>query len=214
MLVRWGLLFSCLPFVAPTQVPWRSASSTTLVDVLSADPDYTSLIRLLQRARLIPTLNKLNGSTLFAPTNDAIKKRSVTDHLWSAVLGHDEFIVTDNVREKLRQELFYHLLNYSLSEPPQDPRLNTLKTLLFPHKTDNPPSDPPPWIPEPSGTLGGEPQRLRMFSQSGGAFVGVDAFGKGGAEVVKGLAQAGNGVVFGLSEVLNVPPDLGEYLMF
>ena len=212
MRLGWGLLLSWLPLfsLAQVQVPWRSASSTTLVDVLSADPDYTSLIRLLQRARLIPTLNKLNGSTLFAPTNDAIKKRSLIDHLWSTTLDHDEVIVNDNVRERLRQELFYHLLNYSLSEPPQEPRLLTLKTLHFPPTpNDSPSRDPPPWIPEPGGTLGGESQRLRMFSENGGSFVGVDAFGKGGAEVVKGLAQAGNGVVFGLSEVLKVPPGLG-----
>src|SRR6266853_4693787 len=48
--------------------------STTLVDKLSEDPDFTTLLRLLQRARLIPTLNRLNGTTFFAPTNDAINR--------------------------------------------------------------------------------------------------------------------------------------------
>lgn len=52
--------------------------SSTLVDALSADPDYSSLLRLLQRADLILTLNKLNGSTLLAPTNDAIKQHGLT----------------------------------------------------------------------------------------------------------------------------------------
>src|SRR5580698_5885448 len=87
----------------PTQLAFYSPQDTlssTLVDKLSEDPDYTTLLRLLQRARLIPTLNRLNGSTLFAPTNDAIKRHPSLSRL--------SLLTGDNVNEQLRQELFYH----------------------------------------------------------------------------------------------------------
>jgi solute carrier family 25 carnitine/acylcarnitine transporter 20/29 len=205
------------PLVSATQTWWHSEptiSSTTLVDALSADPDFTSLLRLLQRARLIPTLNRLNGSTLFAPTNDAIKRRISSNVLWHTALEGDQFAFNDNVQEKLRQELLYHLLNYSLPATPAGNNIQIHKTLHFPRTAVEPPSrEPPPfppWMPIPGGTLGGEPQRLRVASRDGSVWVGVDAFGKGGAEVVKGQVDAGNGVLLGISEVLDVPLDLGE----
>jgi solute carrier family 25 carnitine/acylcarnitine transporter 20/29 len=215
-LLGFVALLAVAPLVSSYQVPWLignrpTVSSTTLVDALSADPDYTSLIRLLQRARLIPTLNKLNGSTLFAPTNDAIDRHLSLNPLWQTQFDHHQFVLDDNVREKLRQELLYHLLNYSLPELPSEPQLQVLKTLHFPRLLTEPPStDPLPWIPEPGGTLGGEPQRLRLYSQDGAARVGVDANGKGGAEVVKDVVQTGNGVLLGISDVLTVPPNLGQ----
>lgn len=218
-----GLTFSLLaltPFVSTAQTWWHSepsVSSITLVDALSADPDFTSLLRLLQRARLIPTLNRLNGSTLFAPTNDAIKRHSSSNSLWHTALEGDQFAFNDNVQEKLRQELLYHLLNYSLPATPTENSLQIHKTLHFPRTAVEPPShEPPPlppWMPVPGGTLGGEPQRLRVASRDGSVWVGVDAFGKGGAEVVKGQVDAGNGVLLGISAVLDVPLDLGEYII-
>ncbi|KAJ7099615.1 hypothetical protein C8R43DRAFT_1092346 [Mycena crocata] len=204
----WPLPFLLLPVsVFSAQI---AIQSTTLVDALSADPDYTSLLRLLQRARLIPTLNRLNGSTLFAPTNDAIKRHD----LWSAVVD-DNFIVSDNIQEQLRQQLFYHLLNYTLPavpEPPHPPQV--LQTLHFPRSPLEPPSkEPPPlppWMPVPGGSLGSEPQRLRVAARDQGAWVGVDAFGKGGVEIVKGKVDAGNGLLLGIDGVLVPPPDLAQ----
>jgi solute carrier family 25 carnitine/acylcarnitine transporter 20/29 len=186
--------------------------STTLVDALSADEDYASLLRLLQRARLIPTLNKLNGSTLFAPTNDAIARHKP----WQDALIHDSSF-RDNRHEFLRQDLFYHLLNYSIHDLPNSPDSSPQvhQTLLYPRPLiEGPPSpgDPPgsPWFPEPgSGTLGGVPQRVRVVSRDGGAWVGVDAYGNGGAEIVKGQVNVRNGVLLGIADVLAVPPDLG-----
>jgi solute carrier family 25 (mitochondrial carnitine/acylcarnitine transporter), member 20/29 len=194
-------------------------SSVTLVDALSADPDYTSIIRLLQRARLIPTLNRLNGSTFFAPTNDAIERHLSKHPLWHAAL-HDQDLdqqtlgIYDNVADRLRQQLFYHLLNYTLPAISADSNPEVHKTLLFPREfieppTNEPPSTPP-WMPVPGGTLGGEPQRLRVSSSDGAVWVGVDAFGGGGAQVVKSPVDAGNGLLLGISEVLNMPPDLCE----
>ena len=185
--------------------PPEHTLSTTLVDKLSEDPDYTTLLRLLQRARLIPTLNRLNGSTFFAPTNDAIHRHASLS-LLSSLTG-------DNVNEQLRQELFYHLLNYTVILPKHNDILVT-KTLHFPHDYNEPPSrDPPPsppWLPIPGGTLGGEPQRLRVATQKGRVHVGVDAFGKGGAQVIKGPIDAGNGLLIGIDSILSVPPSLGE----
>lgn len=207
-------LHAWLPLALAAQTSWSSPTtqSTTLVDALSNDTDYTLLLRLLQRAKLIPTLNKLNGSTLFAPTNDAIERRASSDALWQAALDDESDSLRDNRQEKLRQELFYHLLNYSVLALPTDSDPEVHKTLLFPRKAGDPPThEPPPsppWMPVPGGTLGGEPQRLRVASHDGGVRVGVNAFGRGGAEIVKGKVEAGNGVLLGIGDVLQVPPDL------
>lgn len=200
------------PAFCSVQSPLADTFSTTLVDALSADPNYTSLLRLLQRARLIPTLNRLNGSTFFAPTNDAIKDH----HFWFNGLRDEHVTVTDNVQEQLRQQLFYHLLNYSLSSLPTDQNLITYKTLLYPRTpleppSQNPPPDPP-WMPIPGGSLGGEPQRLRGSMRDENTWVGVDVFGKGGS-MVASRTDTGNGVLFGISKVLEPPSNLGTLLV-
>ena len=120
--MRWAALpvaltASLLPLcISAAQVPWSqpATASTTVVDALGADPDYVSLLKLLQRSRLIPTLNRLEASTIFAPTNDAVKRYADKDSLWKSILEDDSFVVTDNIQERLRQQLFYHLLNYTL----------------------------------------------------------------------------------------------------
>jgi solute carrier family 25 carnitine/acylcarnitine transporter 20/29 len=208
-------LLALLPYslaIPHTEVPFYSPQdtfSTTLVDKLSEDPDYTTLLRLLQRARLIPTLNRLNGSTLFAPTNDAIQRHPSLFRL-SSLTG-------DNVNEQLRQELFYHLLNYTVVLPKEKDILVT-KTLHFPRDSPEPPSrDPPPsppWLPVPGGSLGGEPQRLRVAARKDRVHVGVDAFGEGGAKVVKDPVDAGNGLLVGIDGILLLPPSLGAYHSF
>lgn len=203
--------------VSSSQLPWHASPANkprTLVEVLNRDEDYSLLLSLLQRTLLIPTLNKLNGSTFFAPTNDAIKRRSEKDSLLQRVLEGDELKVPDNVQEELRQQLFYHLLNYTIQVPPVEPTTQTLKTLHFPKRSIDPPTrEPPPsppWLPIPEGTLGGEPQRLRLTSRDESLWVGTDAFGQGGVEVVKSRTDASNGVVYGISDMLQVPPSLAH----
>ncbi|KXN83881.1 Periostin [Leucoagaricus sp. SymC.cos] len=198
------------------QIP-VSIQSTTLVDVLGQHKEFECVLKLLQRARLIPTLNKLNGSTFFAPTNDAIHRHKQSSSLWASMLDDDTFVITDNVQEQLRQQLFYHLLNYSIADmATAEDKVETLKTLHYPHKPIDPPGRQPPpyppWMPVPSGTLGGEPQRLRavLNSSEDKRHVGVDAFGKGGSEIVKGRIDGGNGVIFGIDDVLVPPPDLAS----
>lgn len=200
------------------QAPLQSAPaplSVTLIEALNGDPDYVLLLKLLQRAKLIPTLNKLNGSTFFAPTNDAIRQHSSRNLLWhDALQTDDQLSLADNIQEKLRQELFYHLLNYTIVLPVEQD-IQVLKTLHYPRKPIQPPThEPPPgppWMPVPGGTLGGEPQRLRLISRDGEVHVGVDAFGNGGSKVIKGLNDTANGVLVGIDQVLAVPPDLGAW---
>ncbi|KZS95727.1 FAS1 domain-containing protein [Sistotremastrum niveocremeum HHB9708] len=236
-------ILSLIPCILASQSPLTSnanvnahSQSTTLVDALSADPDYTSLIKLLQRARLIPTLNRLNGSTLFAPTNDAIARHiaATSNSIWQAALSqeheheHEDELDSqmkpddhdkDNVNEALRQELFYHLLNYTLRPPDasdssksSDVEVQTEKTLHYPRAPTEGPSDEPPpgppWMPIPGGTLGGEPQRIRVTSNQ--KFVGVNCNGKDGVEVVKGRLETANGVIYGIGDVLPVPPNLAQ----
>lgn len=217
----WGFIpFSLLVLVSGVlslQTPLNPPliQSTTLVDVLNADQDYTLLLSLLQRTRLIPTLNKLNGSTLFAPTNDAVKRRLNNDTLLQRVLESDSLELPDNVQEQLREQLLYHLLNCTIA-PPQNSTTQTFETLHFPKQSTDSPSEPPappPWLPIPEGTLGGDPQRLRLTSRDGSLWLGTDTFGQGGVQVVKQRVNASNGVVYGVSDMLDVPPSLGMTLL-
>ncbi|KAF8578738.1 FAS1 domain-containing protein [Ramaria rubella] len=209
-----------LPAAAPSQVPFSPlfplpvTQSTTLIDALSADANYTRLIALLQRSRLVPTLNRLNGSTLFAPTNDAIQRHS----LWNTASVSDELYASlgDNIQEKLRQQLFYHLLNYSLTDLPLAQGTQVHKTLHFPRIPIEPPSkEPPPnppWLPVPGGTLGGEPQRLRVAARDGATWVGTDYAGAGGIQIVRTPVDAGNGILLGIDGVLEPPSNLSHII--
>ncbi|KAK9447932.1 uncharacterized protein V1518DRAFT_325076 [Limtongia smithiae] len=47
-------------------------ASTSIVDLLSSSPDFTVLVRVLQRSGLIPELNIGRNITFFAPTNDVL----------------------------------------------------------------------------------------------------------------------------------------------
>ncbi|KAI6047750.1 hypothetical protein EDC04DRAFT_2863938 [Pisolithus marmoratus] len=183
--------------VSSSQLPWHASlvdQPRTLVEVLNSDEDYSLLLSLLQRTRLIPTLNKLNGSTFFAPTNDAIKRRSGKDSGLQRALEGDDLEVPDNVQEELRQQLFYHLVNHTIPVPSAEPTTQTIQTLHFPKRSTDPPTHQPP--------------PLRLTSRDGSLWVGTDAFGQGGIQVVKERANASNGVVYGISDMLQVPPSL------
>ncbi len=207
LLSRLPVLLSLLsPLAAAAFVP--STRSATLIDALSSDSDYSSLLRLIQRAKLVPTLNRLNGSTLFAPTNEAIEhhRKKTGKSIWS----EKEEDTTDNIQWELRQHLLYHLLNYTLPEVQES--LIPQRTLHFPALPLEPPTgDPPPsppWLPEPGGLLGGEPQRLRTVIRDGKSFIGVNSQGKGGAKVVKDMLETANGNIYGIDRVVDLPLDL------
>ena len=212
-------LLAFLPLVAPAQLPLQQPAPTTqsftLLDALYKDPDYESLIKLLQRAKLIPTFNRLNGSTFFAPTNDAIKHHASLNFLWQEALNDDASELQDNLQIQLRQQLFYHLLNETLTDLPTEQTPQEYRTLLYPRETSEPPSQEPPpyppWMPVQNGTLGTNPQRLRLAARDETLWAGVDAAGKDGVKVVKDTVEASNGLLLGLDRVMEMPPDLGEY---
>lgn len=189
----------------------------TIIDVLSADEDYTLLLKALQRARLVPTLNRMNGTTLFAPTNDAIHRYAAEhpDSSWAALVDSTS---EPNAHTQLRQHVFYHLLNYTASPTTRDflpaaPATSTLRTLHFPYPDDDssepPLPDVPPWMPVPGGLLAGEPQRLRITWRDDAPWVAVSEQAQGGVKVVKADAEASNGRVVGIDGVVPLPPDLG-----
>ncbi|KAF8512147.1 FAS1 domain-containing protein [Hysterangium stoloniferum] len=194
--------------------PSVTAQSITLIDALSADGNYTRLLRLLQRTRLVPTLNRLNHSTIFAPTNDAIEKHT----LWSTA-SHEIYPqqLADNIQEELRQQLLYHLLNYSIEELPRSHQPVVYKTLHFPRVALDPPTRAPPpnppWLPVPGGTLGGEPQRLRGASRQDTSWLGTDYAGNGGVEIVRPMVDGGNGVLVGIGGILEPPGNLSHILL-
>ena len=210
-------LLTFLPFATPAQLPLHGSAPTTqsftLLDALYADPDYVSLIKLLQRAKLIPTLNRINGSTFFAPTNDAIRRHASSNTLWAYALGEETSELEDNLQLHLRQQLFYHLLNYTLDILPTEQTPQVHNTTLYPRNSAEPPSQEPPpyppWMPVQNGTLGTDPQRLRLSARDEAFWVGTDAAGKGGVKIVKQHNATSNGVLFGLNRVLEMPPDLG-----
>ena len=216
-------LLAFLPFTAAAQLPLPlsltpepipTIQSTTIVEALSNDSDYRSLIKLLQVAKLIPTLNKLNGATLFAPTNDAISRHAASNPLWEYALREDVVELRDNLHLHLRQELFYHLVNYTLTLLPTEQTPQKHDTLLYPRNTTEQPSQEPPpyppWMPIPNGTLGTDPQRLRLSARDSALWAGVDSYGNNGVKIVKDHVNTSNGLVLGLDEVLEMPPDLGK----
>lgn len=216
--MRRALWLFAAPLVAAfeSQTPWEP-TTTTLVDLLNVDSDYTTLLKLLQRARLIPTLNRLNGTTFFAPTNDAINRYILWNNFPSPPLAgpqQDEPTWShafDNVNEQLRQQLLYHLLNYTLPHYPPE-ATEVLTTLHFPRIPLEPPSKAPPpnppWLPTPGGSLNGEGQRLRLAARDGKSFVNVDATGEQGIPVVKEAVYGTNSLLIGIGDVIDVPTDL------
>lgn len=222
----------CSPSQTSLSFPVHIASST-LVDVISADPDFSLFIRLLQRARLIPTLNKLQNATLFVPTNDAIRNGSDQNsrELLRFLNDEDEHkdTIGDNLRYRLRERLFYHMLNYSLALPLPNgckdehandlhPLLSYETTLLFPtrHEEHGRPGHIP--YPSPEDTLlGGEGQKLVLTTQQtkeeSFIRVGVDEFGKGGANILPSKGgKAKNGIVVAINGVLNPPKSLAHLI--
>lgn len=124
---------------SPTQHPLSTPPSTqslALVDLLSQSPDHSELLQLFRKARLIPMLNRING-TIFAPTNQAIKRVRERDSssIWSVSdtdltttpandYNSDDGLTWkptqphDNLQLALRDSLLQHCLNYTLIPAP------------------------------------------------------------------------------------------------
>lgn len=110
----------------PMQIPEEPITATrkgndnlsfNLIDLLSQSPDHTILVRLLQRTRLVPTLNRLqefddgSGLTVLAPTNDAFLRKK-QEQIAQRQLALDispnsptfwEYLVDDNSDQHQRQ---------------------------------------------------------------------------------------------------------------
>lgn len=124
-IAHWLVLAVTLQFCHATQP--IEPRYVKLVDLISASSEHSHLLTALQRARLIPVLNRLNGSTLFAPTNDAIQREIDATHgtsagelgkIWAYALDPDQSITGgrehDNLQLELRDTLLYHVLNYTV----------------------------------------------------------------------------------------------------
>lgn len=121
-----------LAFLSLLSCTLATPDTTTLVDLLSASPHHSLLLRALQRARLVPTLNKLNGSTLWAPTDEAITKEIDREKQLAATTGDGGPLVWawatadelqeqhDNLQLALKDTLLYHILNYTLFKAPKN----------------------------------------------------------------------------------------------
>lgn len=233
-----------------------SPASRNLIDILAESEEHTVFVRLLQRARLLPTLNLLQASddgrglTILAPTNDAIARKadeesrarkssiaqqqlkqgaynieraskalgmwewaielsrlptpppSGDDHeydqagyIWSGRQGAPNLL--ENINAALRQQLLYHILNYTLpyntssataseSSRPSQPALHEtlhlpsrklLKEPTRPGPIPHPPEGPPhPGAEDQGGLLGGEGQKLRISWRT----IGKGDFAAGG----------------------------------
>lgn len=154
--------------VAGQQTPFLSSTtpvttaSLSLVDLLTSSTNHTLLLRAFQRARLIPLLNKLNGSTLFAPTDEAIKlerKRESMTGLQQAHAEHqfglwtyatEEFSLSDRVGEEREWD---GVTAYDSLYPARDNlQLELRDTLLF-HLLNYTLFPPPPPSPPSNLTL-------------------------------------------------------------
>jgi solute carrier family 25 carnitine/acylcarnitine transporter 20/29 len=198
----WGLLpVSLLSVVCEcTQLPIE-AQRVTLVDVLSANSQYSSLLQLLQRTRLLPTLNKLRNATLFAPTNAAL----------SGTMALYDDSVPDNVQAALRRQLLYHLVNSNdTSQPPQ-----LIETLLFPHPKagEGAPGNPPDSGGEPDGhsLLGGEGQKLE-WSKADSVWH-LRSNDQQANVLGSNITRAGNGLVLPVDHLLQTPKSVSHVLL-
>lgn len=178
--------------------PTIHTQAITTIDILSSSPNHSTFLHLLQRTKLIPTLNLVQGSSIFAPTDEAWSTwGEAQDASIQLLLSRDTSLdVADNVLFGLRQHLLYHVLNYTLhgdsavGEVSAVPHITTETTLLYPGRSIMPPSPHrpptgPPWMPQGGdGDLGGSGQQLRICYASGQpTAVGCDIDGEGGSAV-------------------------------
>lgn len=163
--------------------------------------------------------------TFFAPT-DAAFERAANDKIepWAAAL-REPASFTDNIQAALRQQLLYHLLNFTLNleEVPTSPSL--YETLLFPHPLaghgkPGSPREPAVDFPDEHSLLGGQGQKLRVVAtdsekkkEGRRVLVGVNAKGEQGTEIVKKDVQSAfNGLLVPINAVLTPPPSIAELI--
>ncbi|KAK0561916.1 hypothetical protein OC844_002975 [Tilletia horrida] len=141
------------PSAAAAAAAAPGEQSYNLVDVLAHSADHTIFVRLLQRARLIPTLNNLmqfgdpdRGLSILAPTNAAflsspeskywLRLAHLADDKADSEEGRSERSdgpgLNSNSDEVLRQRLLYHVLNFTLPFSNASSDSLPFKPILFP----------------------------------------------------------------------------------
>jgi uncharacterized surface protein with fasciclin (FAS1) repeats len=90
--------------------------STTLVDLVVGDPQFSTLLAAVQAAGLADTLATIQGATVFAPTNDAFA---------ALPAGLLDFLLLPENAEMLKNVILYHVL-------PQTVYAGTLRTDVYP----------------------------------------------------------------------------------
>ncbi|TIB74161.1 FAS1 domain-containing protein [Wallemia mellicola] len=194
-----------------TPINPTSPAELTVIDVLSSDEQYSDLLRIIQRLKLVPAINKLGDITLYAPTNDAIREA--------------QHAMTDNINDEARETIFYHMLNYTITSQ-SDQILH--QTLLHPDSEHVKPKKPhSPWFPEPGDgkPLSGAGQQVRIGRANSTDIcyglpdlpVGEKYHGNchenGAATVLsKEPKHARNGVVYPIDKVISPPGDLATQI--
>jgi uncharacterized surface protein with fasciclin (FAS1) repeats len=101
---------------SPAKSPKKSKGNT-IVDIALSNPNFSTLVELLEKADLVSELRKRGSMTVFAPTNKAFAKldKKVVEHLMSPEGAKD-----------LKDILLYHVLNDKVTsgqiEGPMIPR--------------------------------------------------------------------------------------------
>ncbi|KAJ1901231.1 hypothetical protein LPJ81_003786, partial [Coemansia sp. IMI 209127] len=76
----------------------------TFIDLLSSDEQFSEYLHIVQRLRMVISLNRVRNATMFVPTNDAIKKyRKEHEHGPVATADNVYGGVTD-------RQAWYHLI--------------------------------------------------------------------------------------------------------
>ena len=228
---QWGAWLSALVVGAFANVSESSTQDVNLVDIISTYPELSTFIHYLQRARLIPSLNRMqeksdvsSGMTIFAPTNAAFESFWRHGDLGNKSVSEQEQHLPDNIQAELRQQLLYHVLNYTLLDG-NDANL-FLETLHFPSRkrlfeptrpgtVPQKPQDPPhPGAEDSGGLLGGYGQMLRVVRAENGSIthVGMDHRGMHGARVIHVDRRSRHGIVYLIDRVISLPPSLDVFL--
>ena len=229
----WFWAWTALALCAVCCAVPQTHNTPNLVDLLTTRSDLSILVHLLQRTRLVPTLNRLQelddaqmGLTLFAPTNAAWTKLK-SDVIWAPLLAtaldNASTPLPDNIQAELRQRLLYHVLNYTLPALNSPGTVELHETLYLPSRKRLLEPTEPGRIPQPptngpldedrGGALGGYGQVVRIVrTKSGSLRVGVNVMGDGGAAVLALDRSSSRGALVVLDRVLDVPPSLTSLL--
>ncbi|UZJ55029.1 hypothetical protein CBS101457_004349 [Exobasidium rhododendri] len=146
----------------------------------------------------------------------------------------------DNVNAVLRQQILYHMINYtlpynfttgglintrsapSLPSPGEAimlttlhrPSRSTLDTPTRPGPIPHPPTSPPhPGAEDGGGLLAGEGQKVRIaMTEEGSVKIGTNSKGLGGITVVNANYSSNSGVILSVDGILDLPPSFATIL--